>query len=62
MAVVDKETNTLCTNKQFGRRCSGEGNEIRYCREHIPSGAILGGRINPVKFYISEKDVYETIK
>lgn len=61
-AVVEDKNNRTCSNTQFGRGTTEQGYEVKYCRKHIPSAAIMGGRINPVKFYIPEEDIYITVE
>jgi hypothetical protein len=44
----------LCNRKMYGRGCVN-GEEIKYCKRHVPSQAMIaGGRWDPVEFEVSD--------
>jgi hypothetical protein len=44
----------LCDREMYGRGCV-DGEEIRYCKRHVPSKAMIaGGRVNPVEFKVPD--------
>lgn len=44
----------LCNREMYGRGCVN-GEEIKYCKRHVPSEAMIaGGRVDPVEFEVPD--------